>query len=810
VAGIKPAPPCLKYPASHSFPIRFVIITISGWNDNLIYGRWINTYYFVFQVLKGIEQQQAIDSDSGKAYNQIDITCIFYHFFLLAGKENGMVTGWSGVTSKLLFKWSATALAVFTLVSLLVCTAGGVAEAQTPPLQVKWEVENPPTEGRAGLRLTFPRIKLTNTGTQTWTASGQNELKVGYRWFYGHGTAIPRNQYQEVRASLPQDIPPNGSIVYPNFQVAMPNLPGDFILHIDLVQGTEGYLQTRGIKDFEVKVAVRAGDGAAPVVQVTPLPLISTSTLLNISWNGKDEDGGSGLQGFEVQYKIATDNEWTNWLTNTTLTSTQFRGENGKTYQFRIRAYDKSGNASVTPFNGQIITRIDALPPSSIVESLPDTSPSSFLVRWSSYDNADGPNTALFDVQYREGDSGAWVDWLGGTAGTAALFSGKPGMTYQFRVRAQDYAGNRSEFPSAPQATTKTTPALDSVFGAQNQPVKPAGSTTGPTTLFFPLAIKNGDNNSGTMGFVVKNPTDKPADVFVRYNNWAGAPNTKKVNDQDVAVDDNEAIALNRVVTLLETIPANSSKTFWAGNLYLPVYNGWAAVVSSSPVTASAVRLSGDGKIIQYLPSEAGQKLYLPGVSKLEAFNSSIIALANPGSRPVAVDITYYNENGGVVFTEKRELPRLGSTRFTLAGLRTPDQNLRFSGSAVISAPTPVIASVENYLEDGTIATYPAQAKTTKSSPEYNVFKNVDGYTSSAIIQNTTDKPIPVKIEYLDDKGQVVGSLERQLQSHARYIAWQGALQTAEFNGKLRINTGDEVAVVLIGAGPGLKDRLFP
>jgi len=713
-------------------------------------------------------------------------------------------------------KYGATLTLLALLLSAALVGSGGFVSAQTAtpsPVQVKWEVETPPTEGRVGLRIIIPRLKLTNSGTQPWASSGANEYKIGYHWFYGYGAAIPKdgpNGYQEARANLPQDIPSGGGVIYPNFQVFVPKEPGDYVLHIDLVQPQQNdtWLQSKGVQDVALKISVKAGDGTAPVVQLAKLPVYTNSTAFQVNWSGKDEDGGTGLAGYDLQYKTSSDTDWTSWLSGTTLTSALFQGENGKVYQFRIRASDKSGNVGNYSTNGDIFTRVDSLPPSSGVNTLPPTSPSTFLVRWSSFDSVDGPNTALFDVQYREGE-GVWTDWIVGTPGTAGLFQGQPGKSYSFRVRALDYAGNQSEYPSTTQAKTTTSAALDSVYAPQTVPATTPAA--GPTTLIFPLASKNGDAGSGTMGFVISNPTDQPADVFIRFDNYAGIPVTKTVNNQTVPIDNNEAIATNRVVTQLETIPAKSSKTVWAGNLYLPIYNGWATIVSGAPVQAAAVRLAADGKIVQYTPARAATKLYLPVVRKLEATNSTIIALVNPNPVPVAVDITYYNEAGGTLFTERRELGRLASTRFTLAGLRTSDPNLRFNGSAVISAPTSIAATVENYLEDGTVATYPAQSAPAPTIAPTNVYKNVDGYTTSLLVQNTSNAVVQAKVEYLDANGQVVGTLNQQLQPNGRFVAWQGALQTETFSGKVRVTaTGGNVVGVIIGAGPGLKDKAFP
>ena len=64
--------------------------------------------------------------------------------------------------------------------------SGGRAFSQAQPFQVTWNLANPPTEGRVGLRLSVNNLELTNSGTQVWPKDGTDQLKLAYRW-YGSG-----------------------------------------------------------------------------------------------------------------------------------------------------------------------------------------------------------------------------------------------------------------------------------------------------------------------------------------------------------------------------------------------------------------------------------------------------------------------------------------------------------------------------------------------------------------------------------------------------------------------------------------------
>lgn len=78
---------------------------------------------------------------------------------------------------------------------------------------------------------------------------------------------------------------------------------------------------------------------------VTPIPgSTQATTSFAVSWSGFDDEGGSGLKWFDIQYKDGELGTWTDWLTQTDLTSSDFTGEDGHTYYFQSKAQDTAGN----------------------------------------------------------------------------------------------------------------------------------------------------------------------------------------------------------------------------------------------------------------------------------------------------------------------------------------------------------------------------------------------------------------------------------------------------------------------------------
>ena len=71
---------------------------------------------------------------------------------------------------------------------------------------------------------------------------------------------------------------------------------------------------------------------------------------------------------------------------------------------------------------------------------------------WTGSDGGSG--IADYDVQSRDGEAGAWTDWLVGTSDTTAVLDAEDGHTYFFRSRARDIAGNQEDYPDTADAQT--------------------------------------------------------------------------------------------------------------------------------------------------------------------------------------------------------------------------------------------------------------------------------------------------------------------------------------------------------------------
>jgi RHS repeat-associated protein len=107
------------------------------------------------------------------------------------------------------------------------------------------------------------------------------------------------------------------------------------------------------------------------------------------------------------------------------------------------------------PINTPLVfNTIDALPPTSSVDALPDTVfDPNIPVSWSGQDDDGGSGIASFDI-YVSVDGGDFVPWLIGTSDTSGVYVGDFGHTYGFYSVAIDNVGNREVAPDTAQAVT--------------------------------------------------------------------------------------------------------------------------------------------------------------------------------------------------------------------------------------------------------------------------------------------------------------------------------------------------------------------
>jgi chitodextrinase len=268
-------------------------------------------------------------------------------------------------------------------------------------------------------------------------------------------TAVSSTQINlSWNASTDPDSAVTGYWVYLN-NVTLARTTGTSFQHTGLTPGTT--------YNYRVSAYDASGNGSAwtatPVAVTTPVPdttpptvptgLTATavsSTQINLSWNAST-DPDSAVTGYWVYLNNVT-------LARTTGTSFQHTGLTaGVTYNYRVSAYDASGNGSAWTATPVAVTiPVPDTTPPTVPTGLTATavSPTQINLSWiASTDNVGvtGYYVYLNDVA------------LARTTGTSFQHTGlSAGVTYNYRVSAYDAAGNGSAWTATPVAVTIPVP----------------------------------------------------------------------------------------------------------------------------------------------------------------------------------------------------------------------------------------------------------------------------------------------------------------------------------------------------------------
>jgi hypothetical protein len=170
-------------------------------------------------------------------------------------------------------------------------------------------------------------------------------------------------------------------------------------------------------------------------------------TLENVVVTASDDQSGISHVDFFWHDADWSDPDWV-WLGD------DWDGSDGWSWDFDTESQPEQDDGAfciwVTDWAGNWIgdctwqLGIDRTPPYVSASASPMYGDAPFLDFWvnwwDSWDNMSG--VANYDVQYRDGAGGDWVDLLTGTTETNYRFVGQNGHTYYFRARARDHAGN--------------------------------------------------------------------------------------------------------------------------------------------------------------------------------------------------------------------------------------------------------------------------------------------------------------------------------------------------------------------------------
>ena len=264
----------------------------------------------------------------------------------------------------------------------------------------------------------------------------------------------------------------------------------------------------------------QSNDLKAPVSHFGKLPSPSPAKI-NLTWGAQDV-GPAGVDTYDVQMKEGASGAWTDLLTGSSSTSTEYMGLSGHSYTFRVRATDHARNQENWNVAPMITTTIETLPPITTFNPMPDSTSNNFVsIGWKSTEPGNS-GVASYDFQYRIGLNGQWKDRPSNVYLNKGWteYYGSYGVTVYFRVRGIDAAGNIEAW-HGPEDDIRVTfynwKITGNIFDNSGSPISGAHLALTPAAILDSLSSLLG-------GFTAYGLTDNPAYAAVWSKNGYGSP----------------------------------------------------------------------------------------------------------------------------------------------------------------------------------------------------------------------------------------------------------------------------------------------
>ncbi|MFL6111423.1 MAG: MBG domain-containing protein, partial [Catenulispora sp.] len=280
-----------------------------------------------------------------------------------------------------------------------------------------------------------------------------------------------------------------------------------------LPSGTEVRNRARIVFDFndpiDTPLVHNTLDAAAPTSSVLPLPATTTDPTLLVRWSGRDEDGGSGVAGYDV-YVSADGGAYALLVGNTTDTSATVTGQAGHTYAFYSVAADNVGHRQATPATAQATITVQGLTATTttaLISDQPAGSTYGQAVTFTatvSVTGGGGPPTGTMQFAIDGGNVGGLATLSGGQAAlTPALLTAGPHTVAAFYTSDSSAFGNSDDSATplgqavAPAPLTVTADSKTRVYGQDNPAL--TGTLSG---------VVNGDNITVTYATTATSTSD--------------------------------------------------------------------------------------------------------------------------------------------------------------------------------------------------------------------------------------------------------------------------------------------------------------
>jgi fibronectin type 3 domain-containing protein len=243
------------------------------------------------------------------------------------------------------------------------------------------------------------------------------------------------------------------------------------------------------------KVVTPPPDTTPPTAPANVVATASSQTQIGLTWASSSDN--VLVTGYELQR--CTGAGCSNFANIDTTAATTYSNSGltqNTTYRYRIRAYDAAGNFSSYSSIASATTVAETTPP-----SVPGTLSASAAsgtqanLSWGASTDSGGSNLSGYKIERCQGSGCSGFAQIAVTTSTSypdtTLSSG---VTYQYRVRAYDGAGNNSGYSNTVAVTTPDTVA----------PTVPSGlAAAAPSSNSVNLTWTGSTDNVGVTGYKV-------------------------------------------------------------------------------------------------------------------------------------------------------------------------------------------------------------------------------------------------------------------------------------------------------------------
>ena len=229
------------------------------------------------------------------------------------------------------------------------------------------------------------------------------------------------------------------------------------------------------------------GQSFAQTAQTPDQPIGFTAvaispTSISLNWNPPQNNGGSHITGYEINYRIVPSTTYTNLATLgnvTTFTHTNLI--TGKTYIYRISAINSIGTGSPSPEVVATPTS-SSTPPKNIAPNPPQSLTASIYsstqvnISWISPSSNGGPSVSGYKIDYKL-DSGNFTNLVSNSGSSITAYSHtglQVSHTYTYRVFAINSIGTSNSSNIA----TVTTVQVTTVPGSPTLSTNPSSATS--------------------------------------------------------------------------------------------------------------------------------------------------------------------------------------------------------------------------------------------------------------------------------------------------------------------------------------------